>query len=696
MKLPGLRRTKVFVSYSHKDKSWTEHLLAHLAGLGDGAVWIDTDAIDAGEKWDEEIGRGLETACVAVLLISAPFLASRYIREKELPRLLAAAEGKHLTLLPIYLLPCEVPETLAAYQAVNSPAKTLADLKDDPAEQARVWMKVGQEIRKALFELITVTVAKEDRDDLEQVLALLEPTGLRFDVEEYEIADERELQKRVVIKLGQRQAALLCFGRRGLGLWEAPVMKEAIDAARKAGRRLISAVLPAVPADLALPPGLPDSTCIRFPRGLDDATTIDRLWMGLTGKWKASSLPPPPPPPTPPPPPPPEEPALATEPLVSDLAERLAFENLTLFLGTDLAALDPQDIEGDEKPPPRLHELTRALLQDLDLTTPADDRLLLPLDVASTYFAVRRGERSLESKLCDMIRERRRLTSIHCSAAQLLRTLADLETAGRFARRGARPARLVVTTNVDLLMERSLLLAGVPFVRLVQDRSGEKILINVYESVILQGSGLIVQTGEDQRKVRRDDVDGLCEIITSLGSETLTLRSAGKTVAEGSQNPLRTLPLEQYKPQVFLYKFHGSEDVGNSCAISIDQHLRLIKAVLAKNVVPLKITELLSSGPVLVFGYGLLDPPFRVLLHTLPIEMVSELGDGARRYLLQLPPQEDDPDGFRRLEQRLWPKIKEQAGRYGLELLERRGDHFLDALSRALTGRWGEQGATDG
>lgn len=702
-----IRRSKVFVSYSHKDSDWIEPLRDHLSSLGKSTVWIDADAIEPGETWDQEIEKGLGTARVAVLLISASFLASSYISEKELPYLLEAAQDEKVVLLPIYLLPCAVPPTLAAYQAINTPDLTLADLKDDPAEQARVWMKAGQQIDTVLFELILVTVAREDLEQVEPVLEALEAMGLSLDLEVYERADDPALQARVRGKLAKRQASLLMIGERGLGLWQAEAMHQALRAEREArlatasDRRLLVAVLPGAPDELELPTFLPDNTRIRFPRGLDDAATLDRLWMGLTGKWKpaartqavvepsseAADLPG-----TTAVEPVTAEPAAPTDTEAAEaaavsveitgLVELMSTDNLTLFLGGDL-------VENHRSPaedrPPRLFELTRGLLDELEL--PGFERLLLPFDLASSYFAVRNGERRLEFKLREMVSRGTELTSTHLQIARLLRTLLDLEP--RWSRRGRQPARLIVTTNIDLLMERALLAAEVPFVRLVQERTGQKIIVNEYPEISAEGNErLTLRSDDDEIRVRHDDLDEICAAISDFGKEEIRYRAGSR--GDAAQNALRVLPLERYRPRTFLYKIHGSEDVQRSCAVSIDQHFRLLKTMLEKNIVPLKITEYLSSGPLLVFGYGFLDPPFRVLLHTLPIAGRADFDDERQLYFFQLPPEKDHPDDFRRLEEQLWPKIKDQARNAGIEIVEKRGDHVLGELIDRLRTRFGE------
>lgn len=122
------KRDSVFVSYSHVDGVWLERLLIHLKPLersGKVEMWADT-RIRPGERWRDEIEGALERARIAVLLVSADFLASEFIADRELPPLLLAAEQDGATVLPVVVGSCLFSESpISSYQAVNDPGKPL-------------------------------------------------------------------------------------------------------------------------------------------------------------------------------------------------------------------------------------------------------------------------------------------------------------------------------------------------------------------------------------------------------------------------------------------------------------------------------------------------------------------------------------------------------------------------------------------
>lgn len=124
---------KIFISYARRDKRWLPDIEAQLrAPERDGLIsyWLDVKKL-AGTAWEHEIQRAIEQARVAVLLVSPFFLASDFIANEEIPRILRRAQRGGLIVMPVILTSCRFAETkaLSRYQAFNSPDEPLDDMR---------------------------------------------------------------------------------------------------------------------------------------------------------------------------------------------------------------------------------------------------------------------------------------------------------------------------------------------------------------------------------------------------------------------------------------------------------------------------------------------------------------------------------------------------------------------------------------
>lgn len=152
MNLNEHNRTKVFVCYSHKDSKWLERLRIHLKPLtrdGKVDVWDDT-MIAPGTNWRAAIEESINSSKIAILLVSADFLASDFISAIELPALLQSAETRGLNIIPVIISPSGFQKhpILSDFQAVNDPQKPLISL--NKAERERILVEVTDSIKDEL------------------------------------------------------------------------------------------------------------------------------------------------------------------------------------------------------------------------------------------------------------------------------------------------------------------------------------------------------------------------------------------------------------------------------------------------------------------------------------------------------------------------------------------------------------------
>ena len=145
-------RPKLFISYSHVDTSCVDRLLVHLKPLERSNTiicWSDK-RLRTGDKWKAEIEQNLNEAVIAVLLISADFLASDFIVNNELPPLLINADAKGLRILPVILKPCGFRRdpVLSTFQSANDPATPLLGMT--AIEQEALYDKIAEEIAKEI------------------------------------------------------------------------------------------------------------------------------------------------------------------------------------------------------------------------------------------------------------------------------------------------------------------------------------------------------------------------------------------------------------------------------------------------------------------------------------------------------------------------------------------------------------------
>jgi serine/threonine protein kinase len=145
----GAKRT-VFLSYCRADESWLHRIRVHMQPLEKRCsveVWHD-GRIKVGTPWQNEIAIALEQAAVAILLVSADFLASAFCSDFEVPKLLQRrAQGA--LVIPLFVSPVSLSGTAMEFlQGANRPTKTLAEM--EVAESERILSSLVRQVQEHL------------------------------------------------------------------------------------------------------------------------------------------------------------------------------------------------------------------------------------------------------------------------------------------------------------------------------------------------------------------------------------------------------------------------------------------------------------------------------------------------------------------------------------------------------------------
>jgi hypothetical protein len=131
---PSRKQGSVFISYARADSTWLNRLLVHLRPLERARkldVWHD-GKIATGENWRSEIAMALSEASVAILLLTANFLASDFIYEHELQPLVKRMRTNGVVIFPVVVGHCLLDEEtdLNGLQLFNDPECPLSRMNE--------------------------------------------------------------------------------------------------------------------------------------------------------------------------------------------------------------------------------------------------------------------------------------------------------------------------------------------------------------------------------------------------------------------------------------------------------------------------------------------------------------------------------------------------------------------------------------
>lgn len=107
-----MEKTKIFISYAHKDEAYFRLFKDGIKSHSKSSkrlkweIWSDKE-IPTGSLWHDVIQKEIKTCDAAILLVSANFLSSSYIENKEFLRFIKRNEEEGFVFLPILLSDCD-------------------------------------------------------------------------------------------------------------------------------------------------------------------------------------------------------------------------------------------------------------------------------------------------------------------------------------------------------------------------------------------------------------------------------------------------------------------------------------------------------------------------------------------------------------------------------------------------------------
>ena len=481
----------------------------------------------------------------------------------------------------------------------------------DMAAELRQWLHVAARSYGETVPELLIVHLPEDRETVAGIIAALKARDVRAVGEEWnpmKAAPWELLQGRAggaISRIG------VVLGRETASRWsEAPAPKSQAES----GQTAVFPILVGVPRTAVQINFLLPSTWVVL--DLADPRTID----ALVGRLRTET---------------PRADARNSTQLLDEAAPRLAkllpAGDLVFMLGPAVSR------------PPSGYAMALALLRQLGLEL-GDGALVLPMDLAGSYFAVKNTDEELLTVIRKVLYAVSGIPPTHLALSMLLDELPAHRVTKREEGTHKDPLRpLIITTNLDLMMERALILQGISFTRIVQHAPGNTPAVLESDFRVRRSD----QRGGDSTSGIRSltvTVEGSSEPIKAIvdGNGQFTLESDHWTrldkaiqraglVAAGP--PPANAEVDINLP--VLYKFHGSLDVDGSSAVTADHY-----DVFDFSAVPPWITDRVKNHPLLLLGYCYTDPQFRQLRRTLLRNLAPKKVD---RYAVQYPFPTDEP-----------------------------------------------------
>ena len=184
----------IFFSYAHEDEPLRKELekqLSFLKRQGIISGWHDRD-IQAGQEWEHEIDRHLNTAQIILLLISPDFMDSDYCYSVEMKRAMERREAREAHVIPIILRPTLwIDAPFGKLQALPKNGKPVTSWGENHDE---AFLEIATGIREIVRKLLVPSTPQPSQKTKEQYLHMGNIFFERKDYEEALAAYEQALR----------------------------------------------------------------------------------------------------------------------------------------------------------------------------------------------------------------------------------------------------------------------------------------------------------------------------------------------------------------------------------------------------------------------------------------------------------------------------------------------------------------------
>jgi hypothetical protein len=505
---------------------------------------------------------------------------------------------------------------------------------------------------------VFVSYSHRDVAFVKGVVASLRQRKLSIWIDEDELRPGNPWRSTAAEALGKCGAVAILLGAAG----PTDTQMQELDVAlsEQASRKIpvIPVLLPGMTKEAALKTDklkfLTQNTWVTFIAEAGEELALDRFEWGITGSNPAVLRIKPPAA---------ADPAVTTgigaiEGAVDDLTSALTRNSISFVLGRGIN-------RGGKDAVPSARDIANDLLNALQVVAEERNHFIPSEELVAAYYAIEKGDGPLETTVSSWIRARS--TSMPPTYQMLASALPRLSD--RPAVRGFdRQPQLIVTTNLDVSLERALLRAGVSFTRIVQHRNSSQVTINEYADVGVNGGVLSAGALAGRQSINVESNDELDNLIARHGRRQ-----------EGSS---RTLKLGGMRGP-FVYKFLGSADVQKSATLSSDQYYDTIAFCLTKQSIPEEIAAVLSNTCLVFLGCHMIDPDFRLTYQALlrtPMELNNE-----RHYAIHQLDEASFSQAEWKLIRRIWTRLKEETmSRYKVRLIDSRPEDFLQQIHARL------------